>query len=183
MKYLKTKWTQKEADELTVELTAFNSFDELINAKGNYRPSLQCSETRRARLADIYDSYMLKKQRDERAYRHYSPIKAHNVLKADYVEAEGFKKFNNKEHLPVDIPAEGATITCNLPDGKQITFSFVPKEITHEIECCDIHLSGRAGEKQKQKIIAFIQGGRCEFKDNAAEISLTTILIADAHQK
>lgn len=174
-------WTMKEADELVRSLSAFKSFYDLVHAK-NYIPTLQCRQTDKARLADIYDSYMIQKKRSERAYRQYGSVEAHKAINADYVEAEGYKKFNGGDHLPVDIPTQGATLTCNLPDGKQITFCFIPKEKTREIECCDILLSGRAGEAKKQKILGFAKGKTYKFAEKE-DIQLTTILIADSHQE
>lgn len=79
--------TRHDADQLTRRHTAFDSFEALINAGGNYRPSilsesataciLPCGEwitARRRRrelreLADIYDNAQQSRGDSRRAFR------------------------------------------------------------------------------------------------------------------
>lgn len=57
MDYEMTTETTTRADELTVKLSAFESFDELINAKGGYFPSIGSNKSpERKELADLYDA-------------------------------------------------------------------------------------------------------------------------------
>lgn len=49
-------------------------------------------------------------------------------------------EFNNCEHLFVEIePGECQTISCKLPNGKFVTFGFVPSSQPNEFECVDLH--------------------------------------------
>lgn len=48
-------------------------------------------------------------------------------------------EFNNCEHLFVQLePGEMTTISCRLPNGKFVTFCFMPTK-GEEFECVDIH--------------------------------------------
>lgn len=65
------------ADKLTRELTAFRSFDEMLTAPGNYRPTLMCHPDdfssrdgcRLMYLADLYDAAQRERGDPRRAYR------------------------------------------------------------------------------------------------------------------
>ena len=59
--------TVAEAESLTATLTAFDSFDDLLNAPGGYRPSLTrpCQQT----LADLYDDAQKRRGDPRRAFR------------------------------------------------------------------------------------------------------------------
>lgn len=49
--------TMTRADELTKKLTAFDTFVDMLNAKGSYRPSIGSSKSpERKELADLYDA-------------------------------------------------------------------------------------------------------------------------------
>jgi hypothetical protein len=65
------------ADRLTRELTAFESFEAMLSAKGNYRPTLMCHPDdasgrdgcRHSYLADLYDQAQQERGDPRRAYR------------------------------------------------------------------------------------------------------------------
>lgn len=65
------------ADRLTRELTAFRSFEQLLTARGNYRPTLMCNSADRSGtdgcrttyLADLYDAEQEHRGDERRAYR------------------------------------------------------------------------------------------------------------------
>ena len=61
-------------DQLTRDHTAFLSFTDLINARGNYRPSIDVNPASsgtkdRIILADAYDQAMLTMGYEKRAFR------------------------------------------------------------------------------------------------------------------
>jgi len=63
-----------------------------------------------------------------------------NTVHSDQVEGMGYAKFNPGPHLCVDVSGN-ATISVNLPDGKQVTFAFIPDgdpKTTNSHECCDV---------------------------------------------
>lgn len=57
-------------DGLVIECSAFESFDDLLSAKGSYRPSLDVSCFNRGVLADCYDAMMEEFGDERRAYRY-----------------------------------------------------------------------------------------------------------------
>jgi len=74
---MQEKPAASDLDALTRRLTAFNSFNNLLHAKGGYRPSLRCvsgcpigkniSELKR--LADAYDHAQVQRGDPRRAFR------------------------------------------------------------------------------------------------------------------
>ena len=56
----------------------------------------------------------------------------------DKVEAEGYATFNGFEHLCVDVPDGGFTISAKTSEGKRITFSFLPYKSGGPAQCVDI---------------------------------------------
>lgn len=62
-------------DELTAKYTAFASMQELLTAKGGYRPSLRCESASGTRgrdltqLANAYDAYQAARGDSRRAFR------------------------------------------------------------------------------------------------------------------
>lgn len=61
-------WTR--ADELASRRTAFRDFDELLNAKGNFYPSLRTDLPECKELADLYDEAQQKRNDPRRAHRY-----------------------------------------------------------------------------------------------------------------
>lgn len=55
--------------------SAFATMKELLNAPGNYRPSLNCDKAELEYLADEYDRRQEERRDDRRAFRNYSPKK------------------------------------------------------------------------------------------------------------
>lgn len=60
----------EQADELTQSNSAFENFRDLVEALGGYRPSIDVSDLRRRRLADLYDYYQEMMGDSRRAYRY-----------------------------------------------------------------------------------------------------------------
>lgn len=60
-------------DDLLSRETAFANFDELLTARGNYRPSIKVDTDDRLELADAYDAAMAARGDDRRAYRYGEP--------------------------------------------------------------------------------------------------------------
>ncbi len=56
-------------DLLVRKITAFKSMDDLLNAKGGYRPSLTKKDEETQRLADSYDAYQEARGDSRRAFR------------------------------------------------------------------------------------------------------------------
>lgn len=65
-------------------------------------------------------------------------------------EKAGYASYSHCPHLCVDIPEGCATVSCKLPDGRRVTFTFI--EATTDMKkagishhCCDFmsHDSGR----------------------------------------
>lgn len=60
----------RELDAITNELTAFASFDALLNAEGGYRPSFYVEyDPRLRKLADAYDKAQTERGDARRAWR------------------------------------------------------------------------------------------------------------------
>ena len=59
----------RELDTLTRELTAFNSFLELANAAGHYRPTILPRDRQHVDLADAYDAFQAARSDPRRAWR------------------------------------------------------------------------------------------------------------------
>jgi hypothetical protein len=55
----------------------------------------------------------------------------------------GFARFNNGDHLCVDVPDGHSTISARLSDGRQVTFAFCPYEDGGVPKCVDIRDTGR----------------------------------------
>lgn len=58
---------------------------------------------------------------------------------------EGYAKFNNGNHLCVEVPDDAFTISAKTKDGRRITFAFCCYGEPHIPRCCDIqfHDSGK----------------------------------------
>lgn len=63
----------KKAERLTVKVTAFPTFRDLLEAGGNYRPTLHTSKGTKSaehQLADLYDRAMEMRGDSRRAFRY-----------------------------------------------------------------------------------------------------------------
>lgn len=65
--------TRGRLDTICIKQTAFKSFEELINAGGNYRPSLEVTDFDRYFLAECYDAWQEGAGDDRRAFRYGGP--------------------------------------------------------------------------------------------------------------
>jgi len=61
--------TEATLDQLTRDLTAFESFRAMLDAEGNYRPTIMMRDLRHVQLADAYDLAMIGRGDPRRAYR------------------------------------------------------------------------------------------------------------------
>ncbi len=59
----------QKLDALTVAHSAFGSFAALVNAGGNYRPTIDCGSYDRRELANGYDQFQRLRNDERRAYR------------------------------------------------------------------------------------------------------------------
>ncbi len=113
---LKTKRTECDAlcamlfktdlDGVVRDCSSFESFDDLLNAEGNYRPSLDVSEFKRSILADCYDKLMELRGDDRRAYRYGTYRKLGDIYKV----SNGAKKW--KLVTPVGLVSKRTKTEC-----------------------------------------------------------------------
>jgi len=61
--------SEAELDQLTRDLTAFNSFRAMLDTDASYRPTILPRDMRYVRLADAYDTAMIGRGDPRRAYR------------------------------------------------------------------------------------------------------------------
>lgn len=123
--------------------------------------------------------------------------KQRKVPKADIRLGE----FNNCEHLFVQLePQEMATISVRLPNGKFVTFSFIPAA-GEDFECVDIHATvGKhwkddttlGKDKWSHHLIGFTPGGGTTFDSRAEQpnptcstkpTTLATLLLGPGYYK
>lgn len=84
--------------------------------------------------------------------------------------------FNRCEHLFVELaPGEYQTISVKLPNGKHVTFGFVPGTVPDDFEGVDIHSTVGAHWKDpstvgedhyEQKLVGFAKGGNVSIPAN-----------------
>ena len=63
-------WTHADMDLLVNQNTTFSSLDDLLNARGGYRPSCDVSKIEMELIADAYDASQIKRGDERRAYRY-----------------------------------------------------------------------------------------------------------------
>lgn len=99
---------------------------------------------------------------------------------------------NRCEHLFVELmPGEYQTISVKLPNGKHVTFGFVPGRTPGDFECVDIHATvGKhwrdtttAGKDHyEQKLIGFAkEGDTFDTRKLARKTALATLLLGARH--
>lgn len=71
------------ADDLTIEHTAFADFDLLINAAGDYRPSLDVADAGKLELANTYDAAQERRGNGLRAFRYGTPTRRTTCQRPD----------------------------------------------------------------------------------------------------
>lgn len=65
---------QRMANHVTAHHSAFDTFQEMLEAKGSYRPSMDMRDPEIAWLADYYDAAQSERGDDRRAYRYGTPV-------------------------------------------------------------------------------------------------------------
>jgi hypothetical protein len=74
-------------------------------------------------------------------------------------KAAGFKVFNGRSHLLVDVPDGLFTISCRTSAGDLVTFAFCPYRKGAAAACVDVHVGDRLAEfpchGDHQRLIAF----------------------------
>ncbi len=68
-KNLYNAWTLAKLNEITVANSAFGSFEALVNAKGDYAPTINCESLQGEILADSYDEFQACRNDSRRAFR------------------------------------------------------------------------------------------------------------------
>lgn len=116
----------------------------------------------------------------------------HQLIHHSRVEDAGFARFNQGQHLCVDIPDGHFTISVKTSEGRQITFAFVPYKEGKPARCIDIHDNGgkqigpdqanisEGQDAQAQALICFSGGGPDPFKstyEDKKAVTLTTLLL------
>lgn len=61
-----------------------------------------------------------------------------NVVAAKEAKQLGFANYNDYNHLVVEVPNEGFTISARTPDGQKITFSFIRRPTGDGHQCVEI---------------------------------------------
>ncbi len=100
--------------------------------------------------------------------------------------------FNRCEHLFVELtPGEYQTISVRLPNGKHVTFGFVPGRTPDDFECVDIHStvgkhwtdSATVGKDHyEQKLIGFAkEGDTFDTRKLDRKTGLATLLLGAHH--
>ena len=103
-----------------------------------------------------------------------------------------FAKFNSYPHLDVEIPPGGFTISTRTPDGKRVTFCWLPttEEPNSMHHCIDIKYCDAAAPKAHNgdvelpvmHMIAFGPGNTtCDTRRSDKPTTLATILIGDQY--
>lgn len=112
----------------------------------------------------------------------------------------GPELFNGGQHIFIDIePNKNQTLSCRLPNGKVVTFAFVPAgnsiKSSNEIECVDIHSNvgpelprpDKTGNFNRHHLIGFTVGGtafdtrRVESANPKHVTSMATLLLRTGH--
>lgn len=103
-------------------------------------------------------------------------------------------EFNNCEHLFLEIAPDDkfSTISCKLPNGKFVTFSFVPGNPKgKEMECVDIHSTVGQPWKDKdgrthynQHLVGFVDGtDSFDTRELKTKTGLATLLLNKSHHE
>jgi len=60
------------------------------------------------------------------------------VLPFELVEQAGYARFNQCDHLCVDLPDGNQTITVRTSEGKKVTMAFLPYKTGGPAQCVDV---------------------------------------------
>ena len=85
------------ADELTREWTGFISFDELLNAKGTYRPSISRGTPEQRELGALYDAAQQARGDERRAFMYGTPKQKGSIIdRANWDAGESWYKAGDR---------------------------------------------------------------------------------------
>lgn len=112
----------------------------------------------------------------------------HHVEQADLNAGH----FNRCEHLFLELaPGQYQTISVRLPNGKHVTFAFVPGSTPDDFECVDIHATVGTHWKDKstvgedhyeQKLVGFAKGvDTFDTRKLKTRTGLATLLLGAQH--
>ena len=100
--------------------------------------------------------------------------------------------FNRCEHLFLELaPGQYQTVSVRLPNGKHVTFAFVPGAKPEDFECVDIHATVGAhwkdkstvgGDHYEQKLVGFTKGSNTfDTRKLKQRTGLATLLLGAQH--
>lgn len=85
------------ADELTVRLSSFRSFDDLLQAHRNYRPSLTRGTADTRELGQLYDAAQETRGDSRRAYMYGKVKRANSIIdRKNWDAAESYYRVDNR---------------------------------------------------------------------------------------
>jgi hypothetical protein len=113
------------------------------------------------------------------------------IMPENYNPSLASGDFNRCEHLRLEVEAgKWQTISCKLPNGKFVTFAFVPGK-GNEIECVDLHTTvgtpmPRPDNDERtffpQQLIGFALGtDTFDTRKGKKTTSLATLLLGSQH--
>ena len=116
-----------------------------------------------------------------------------SVKTADDAVQAGFAQFNGWDHLCVNVPDGGFTITAKTSEGHKITFAFCPYKKGGPPQCVDVQredseevIMNGDDALPVQQVICFGRGKdkfRSELTtDETKAVTLTTVLLHDARK-
>jgi len=86
-----------EGDRLTRIETAFNSFDELLTAKGDYRPSLTRARPETRTLGALYDAAQISRGDSRRAFMYGTPKRKGSIIdRRNWVDADSWYRVGQR---------------------------------------------------------------------------------------
>ena len=96
---------ERNLDRMLRIETAFPSFNALLKARGNYRPTLEMSSRRRYLLAEAYDEAMAEMDDERRAYRYCNDGMLQMEIMRGHIDATKYAQMHgwNKPANPVEL--------------------------------------------------------------------------------
>lgn len=123
------------------------------------------------------------------------PARLMRVIRQEHIKKADIRigQFNNCEHLFIELSSgQCQTISCKLPNGRHVTFAFVPST-GDEFECVDIHAtvgkhwidSFTLGEHHyQQHLVGFRKGGNTfDTRKLTHTTSLATLLLNSTYHQ
>ena len=88
---------EKQANLLTWQNTAFSTFEQLLNAEGNYRPSLSRAEPATRQLGALYDAAQQARGDERRAFMYGTPKRKGSLIDfGNWVSADSWYRVGNR---------------------------------------------------------------------------------------